>query len=242
MDTRRRSAKSGHASSIFDAPSYKAAEASYLLKLNGSTVRAWCFGTTYRGRAGNSKAFVPVISPADSVLRLLSFSNLCELHVLGGITRSYHIPLQRVRPALEYVRKKMGESRPLLAANFRTNGLDLFLEQAGQLVSVSRGGQTAMRGEFERALDRIERASSGNPVRLFPFSRPPALAVPQPTAILIDPRIAFGRPIVGTAGVRTEVIHDRFGAGDSPVEMAEDYGVSQEEILEALRYEQHLAA
>lgn len=242
MDIRRRGAKLARAASIFEAPSYKAAEASYLLKLNSSTVRAWCFGTTYRGRAGSSKAFLPVISPADGDLRLLSFSNLCELHVLGAITRSYNIPLQRVRPALEYVREKMGVARPLLASKFRTNGLDIFLEHAGQLVSVSGGGQIAMRGEFERALDRIERASSGNPVRLFPFSRPPALAVPQPTAIVIDPRIAFGRPIVGTAGVRTEVIHDRFGAGDSPAEMAKDYGVRQEEILEALRYEQHLAA
>ena len=242
MDTRRRSAKSGHPASIFDAPSYKAAEASYLLKLNSSTVRAWCFGTTYRNSAGKSKTFAPVIAPADGFLRLLSFSNLCELHVLGSITRSYNIPLQRVRPALEYVCEKMGVTRPLLASNFRTNGLDLFLEEAGQLVSVSGGGQTAMRGDFERSLDRIERASKGNPVRLFPFSRPPALPIPQPTAIVIDPRVAFGRPIVRTAGVRTEVIYDRFGAGDSPAEMAEDYGVSQEEILEALRYEQHLAA
>lgn len=242
MDTRRRTVKAGPAPPIFDTPSYRAAEAAHLLKLNGSTVRAWCFGQQYRERSGAAKAFVPVIVPADASRRLLSFSNLCELHVLGAITRSYHIPLQRVRPALEFVRKRLGVQRPLLADNFRTNGLDLFLENADHLVNVSGGGQTAMRGDFERALDRIERATSGGPVRLFPYSRSPQRSPEQPTVVVIDPRIAFGRPIVATAGVRTEVIHDRFGAGDSPSEMAKDYGVSEAEILEAIRYEQNLAA
>ena len=58
----------------------------------------------------------------------------------------------------------------------------------------------------------------------------------------IDPRIAFGRPVAATAGVRTDVIFDRFGAGDSPTEVAGDYGVGESAIFEALRCEQSLAA
>lgn len=213
-----------------------------MLKLKPSTVRAWCFGQRYKDASGSQKSFAPVVLAAEKAARLLSFANLCELHVLGAITRTYGIPLQRVRPALEYVRRRMGLRRPLLADNFRTNGLDLFLEQAGQLVSVSGGGQTAMRGDFERALDRIERGNAGSPVRLFPFTRSPAATPTQPRAVLIDPRIAFGRPVLASARVRTDVIHDRFVAGDSPAEMAGDYGVSEAEILEALRYEQLVAA
>ena len=56
-----------------------------------------------------------------------------------------------------------------------------------------------MRGDFERALDRIERASSGNPIRLFPYSRMPKQSAQQPTVVVIDPLIAFGRPIVSAA-------------------------------------------
>jgi uncharacterized protein (DUF433 family) len=130
----------------------------------------------------------------------------------------------------------------LLAENFRTNGLHLFLEHAGQLVNVSGGGQAAFRGEFERALARIERGSGGAPIRLFPFSRRPDRTNERPQIVAIDPTIAFGRPVVAKARVRTEVIFDRFGAGDSPAEMAGDYGVSEEEIFEALRFEQSLAA
>ncbi|MDE2360192.1 MAG: DUF433 domain-containing protein, partial [Betaproteobacteria bacterium] len=64
----------------------------------------------------------------------------------------------------------------------------------------------------------------------------------QPAVVAIDPRIGFGRPIIIHAGVRTEVIADRFAAGDSPEDMAEDYGVPETDILEALRFQQRIAA
>lgn len=224
------------AHSVHEAPAYGAAEAAHLLKLSASTVRAWCFGQGYRYR-GADRTFRAVIPPADATARLLSFSNLCELHILGAITRGHRVPLQRVRRALDYVRRAARSSRPLLDQNFRTNGLDLFLTYGGDLVNVSSGGQIALRGEFERALDRIERNPGGMPIRLFPYSRKGVESAGLPSVIAIDPTIAFGRPVVARTGVRTAVISDRFGAGDTPKEMAGDYGVEEEEILEALRYE-----
>ena len=228
--------------SVFDSPSYRAKEVAYLLAVPDSTVRAWCFGQSSTDRARTARHFVSVIRAADAKNRLLSFSNLCEIHILAAITRKHHVPLQRVRKALDYVRHELNSARPLLDKEFQTNGLDLFLEHSGQLVNVSQYGQTALRGEFEQALARVERDQRGSPVRLFPFTRIPGRSSEQPTIVAIDPRIAFGRPVVAKARVATEVIADRFGAGDSPAEMAKDYGVEEEEILEALRYEQRLAA
>jgi uncharacterized protein (DUF433 family) len=241
MDTARHNPKAGQPPSIFDAPSYRAGEVARLLKVPTFTVMSWCFGQAYRNRQGAPKTFQPVIKPAEPVGRLLSFSNLCELHVLAAITRHHRVPLQRVRSALTRVRKEVRSPRPLLSEDFRTHGLDLSLEYAGQLVNVSGGGQAAFRGEFERALRRIERGANGAPVRLFPFSRRPDRSPEQPLVVAIDPRIAFGRPILAKARVRTDVIFDRFGAGDSPAEMAGDYGVAEGDVLEALRYEQSLA-
>lgn len=227
---------------VYDTPSYKAREVAYLLAVPDSTVRAWCFGQASKGSSGTATRFASVIGPADPKNRLLSFSNLCEVHILGAITRKHRVPLQRVRKALTYVRERLHSDRPLLDKQFQTNGLDLFLEQWGQLVNVSRSGQTALRGEFEQALARVERDQKGSPIRLFPFTRLPGRTPGQPSVVAIDPRIAFGRPVVARARVATEVIADRFGAGDSPAEMAKDYGVGEEDILEALRYEQRLAA
>ena len=75
--------------SVYDSPSYRASEAAHLLLVPEST-KAWCFGQGYRSAKGDAKTFRPVIEPADAKARLLSFANLCELHVLGAITRGRH--------------------------------------------------------------------------------------------------------------------------------------------------------
>jgi uncharacterized protein (DUF433 family) len=226
---------------VFDIPAYPASEAARILNLPVATVKAWCFGQAYRSASGERKRFQPVIQAADEKGRLLSFANLCELHVLSAIRRRHKVPLPKVRDSVEYLRSQLGADRPLIERDFRTNGIDLFVEHASQLLNVSQKGQEALRGDFELALARIERDHSGTPIRLFPFSRPSS-GFEQPKSVVIDPRLSFGRPVLANAAVPTEVIFDRFQAGDSMGEMAKDYGVDEKEIEEALRFEQRRAA
>lgn len=227
---------------IFDNPAYGATEAARMLGLPVATLKAWCFGQGYRSPSGSLKRFQPVIRPADSRTRLLSFRNLCELHVLSAIRHTHRIPLPKVRDSVEYLRSRLGSNTPLIDHQFKTNGLDLFVEHASKLINVSKKGQEAMRGDFELALARIERDRSGTPVRLFPFSRTSVADRDQPKTIVIDPRLSFGRPVLSGTAIPTEIIVDRFRAGDSVAEMAGDYGVGEEEIEEALRFEQRRAA
>lgn len=227
---------------IFDTPAYPASEAARILNLSVNTVRAWCFGQNYRSAAGAPKRFHPVIEPADLKGRLLSFANLCELHVLSAIRRSHKIPLPKVRESVEYLRTELDSARPLIDQQFHTNGIDLFVEHASRLLNVSRQGQEALRGDFQQALARIERDRRGSPIRLFPFSRTSLSDKEQPKAIVIDPRLSFGRPVLSSVAIRTDVIVGRFRAGDSMMEMAKDYGVDEKEIEEALRFEQRRSA
>ena len=151
--------------------------------------------------------------------------------------------LFKVRDSVEYLRRELGSAEhPLLDHSLQTNNIDLFVNHASQLLNISRDGQVAMRGEFEQALARIERDNKGSPIRLFPYSRTSHSAIDQPKDIVIDPRISFGRPILTSAAIPTEVIADRFLAGDSPTEMAKDYRVDEKEIEEAIRFEQRRAA
>ena len=81
-------------------------------------------------------------------------------------------------------------------------------------------------------LQRIERDSHGVPIKLYPFTRKEAQQASTKTVVM-DPRIAFGRPVLeGTA-----VLADRFKAGDSLTDLAEDYGATPEAIEEAIRCE-----
>lgn len=223
---------------IHDDPAYTASEAARILGLPLATLKAWSFGQA----SGGGRRFLPVIKPADKSEKLLSFANLCELHVLSAIRRNHKIPLPKVRASLDYVQEKLGSDRPLLDRDFKTNGVDLFVRHASKLLNVSQRGQQALRGEFEMALARIERDKKGAPIRLFPFSRSLSSEKQQPKTVVIDPRLAFGRPVISKVAVPTAIIVDRFRAGDSLAEMAGDYGVAEADIEEALRFEQRLAA
>ena len=225
-----------------DQPAYRASEASAILGIPKATILAWCFGQGYVRQDGTPKSFAPLVRPASATSRALSFKNLCELHVLGVIRRHHGIRMPVVRKSLDYVEKRMKTNFPLVAEQFLTNGVDLFIEKASELINVSQDGQMALRGEFMDALARIHRDPNGSVVRLFPYSRAGTTSNAQPTSVMVDPAIAFGRPVLVGAGVRTDVIKDRFVAGDSLAEMAEDYRVSEADIEEALRFGQRQAA
>ena len=53
--------------------------------------------------------------------------------------------------------------------------------------------------------------------------------------VMIDPRIAFGDPMV--SGLPTWVVHGRYKAGESIPEIADDFKISEPAILDALRFE-----
>lgn len=224
-------------------PGYRVTEAAQILALPPATVRAWCFGHDYRQRRdGARKRFARVIEPASTQERLLSFENLCELHVLAAIRRLHRVKLPAVRKALAYTRKQLGVKRPLASSRFMTNGVELFVVQAGAVLNVTQAGQQAMREEFERALTCIEFGKKGAPVQLFPFARESPLETGQPKAVVVDPQRSFGRPVLVGAFVRTRVIEERFRAGDSITDMARDYGVNAADVEEAFRYEHRRTA
>jgi uncharacterized protein (DUF433 family) len=60
--------------------------------------------------------------------------------------------------------------------------------------------------------------------------------------VLIDPARRFGRPVLASANVETSVIAERFLAGESTPELAEDFDVEPRDIEEAVRFEAQLGA
>jgi uncharacterized protein (DUF433 family) len=218
---------------ILATPAYPFAEAAHYLNIPLSTLRAWCLGQRH---GAGKRAFKPVIRLDGDDRRALSFLNLVEAHVLAAIRRQYQVPLPKVRQALSYVSKKLNTDRPLANAEFQTDGLDLFIEKLGSLINVTREGQTEMADVMRDHLRRIERNTHGVPVRLFLFTRTDEIRN-QPSPVVVDPQIAFGRPVLAGRAVPTAVLADRFKAGDTLTQLAEDYDTSPQNIEEALRCE-----
>jgi uncharacterized protein (DUF433 family) len=168
----------------------------------------------------------------------LSFFNLVETHALRSLRVIHGIDLPKIRMALDYVKKKLGWPRPLIHEGFKTDGIGLFVDHLGRLIEVSAGGQIVMR-EVMTHLERIE-WENRIAARLYPFTRLNTENAPK--SVFIDPRFSFGRPILKESHISTAVIAERYKAGDSIDELAEDYGCTRLEIEEAVRCELPLPA
>lgn len=212
-----------------EMPAYSVAEAAHYLGIPVSTVRYWA-----AGRRGVSK---PVIEAAALHPIALSFLNLVELHVLGAIRREHEVSLPKVRKAVRYLEKQYKSRHPLWSHQLATDGLDLFVEWYGKLINISRAGQLAMRDVLETSLKRIERDNAGIPIKLYPFTRSGRDIHQAPKLVVIDPRLSFGRPVIVGTGLATEVIAERYKAGESMDDLARDYGRKKAEIEEAIRCE-----
>lgn len=223
------------AEKVLSTPAYPFVEAAHYLNLPLSTLRAWCLGQPMRPTP-SSRQFKPLIHMDDRDLRSLSFLNLVEAHVLAALRRQHNIPLPKVRRALDFVARRLRSARPLAEMQFQTDGVDLFVERLGSLINVSQDGQTEMAEVIRQHLKRIERNAQGIPVKLFPFTRSDERA-DQPATVVIDPRIAFGRPVLVGRSVPTAVLADRFKAGETFEQLAGDYDISAKSVEEAIRCE-----
>ncbi len=92
-----------------------------------------------------------------------------------------------------------------------------------------------MRMIIGEALRRIDRDPEGIPIRLYPFTRVSVDAAPS--IVVIDPRLSAGRPVISGTGLATQLIAERYKAGESICDLADDYERGNEEIEEAIRCE-----
>jgi len=218
---------------IRDQPAYGPAEAARYLRLPAATLRTWVVGRDYP-KAGAQATFHPLIEPGCAQPLRLSFYNLIEAHVLRALRTEHGVALAELRNAIAYAQKKLHVQRLLLNAELRTHAGQVFLDRYVELINLGAAGQLAMRRMFENHLQRVEWDAWQFPVRLYPFVDATHRSFDRPIAI--DPRVAFGRPIVQRKGISTAAIADRIDAGESVDALAEDYDLSREEIEQAVLY------
>lgn len=214
-------------------PAYPLAEAARYLRLPIATLRSWVAGRSYPKGEGKGH-FHPLIKPAQGKPPVLSFWNLIEAHVLRSLRTEHGLPVRELRKAIRYAERELSIDNLLLRKDLCTYAGQVFLDQYGKLISLNASGQLALRKVFEEYLRRVEWDEWQFPVRLYPFL--PGEARAQ-RSIAIDPAIAFGRPVVLSKGVSTGTIAERIDAGEAVADLADDYGMTPEEIEQAVLYE-----
>ena len=217
-----------------DFAAYNLGEAARYLRLPAATLRSWVLGRHYPTSDGSSR-FPPLIRPASPRPPLLSFSNLIEAHVLRSLRTEHGVSVKALRSALAYAEKTLGIDRLLLRPELCAEAGRVFLDRYGELIELTASGQLAMRRLLYEHLQRVEWDSSKFPMRLYPFVWMSAPA--EERAIVIDPRIAFGRPVLLRKGISTSTITERVDAGESVEAIAADYELRPSEVEQAVVYE-----
>ncbi len=208
-------------------PLYSIPECARYLGLSAGTVRNWV--------TADCDVSSPLIQPAGSDPRALSFVNLVEMHVMAALRRHHRVPMQRIRAGIKYLEHQLQVEHPLARRELLTDGFSIFTDHLDRLLNLSARGQLEMREIVHAYLQRVEHDDEiGLAVRLFPFTRGDRQQAP--TLIVIDPTVSFGRPVVMGSGVRAEVIVDFFNAGETIADLADEYQLEPFQIEEAVRY------
>jgi uncharacterized protein (DUF433 family) len=218
---------------------YPIVEAAHYLKMPVATLRAWAMGQRYTVGAERRMTGRIIALPKPSE-PILSFVNLIEAHVLRALRTEHSFSMQAVKAALKELQKHSSGPHPLAYEDLFAGAGDLFLEKYGDLISLTKSGQIALRAALQAFLKRIERGPGFVPLRLYPFIR--SLEYEGPKTVTVDPRVAFGRPVITGTRIPTAEVRSRIDAGESLEEVAEDFGQEKSKIEDAVIYERGLAA
>jgi len=216
-----------------DLPAYSVGEACRYLCIPPRTLKSWLVGRSYPVPT-RRRDFQPLITPAgrDAPVQL-SFNNLIEAHVLRALRTRHGISIQAAREAMAVAEKEYAMPHLLLSKKIMTGAGELFLERYGMLIHLDNSGQIALRRLLHDHLKRIEWDN-----RLFPSRLYPILRNSESRTVVIDARIAFGRPVIERRGIGTAIIVERINAGESVEDVALDYDLQPYEVEDAILYEQ----
>lgn len=212
-------------------PLFTLREAARYLELPKSTLHQWARA----GIAGPSLVTVLAGGRRDAKVPFVGFA---EAFVLGAFRRA-GVPLQRIRPAVEVLRREIGLDHALASRALYTDGVEILFDhdqRDGLLeLTVLRTGQKQFSELVRDYLQRITYGDDGWASEL-------TLPAYRRATVVVDPRRAFGVPLVASGGARVEDLVDRFLGGDSLAEIADDFGVPEPEVEDVIRTATRAAA
>jgi uncharacterized protein (DUF433 family) len=165
----------------------------------------------------------------------LSYLQLIEVAVVAAFRES-GVSLQRIREAREYIKNQVQSEYPFADYKFKTDGKTLLMDYTqlegkqgrGKLLELNKKGQLAWSAMLDARLREFDYDKKERMVLRWHLAG-------EESSVVIDPRIAFGAPAV--KGTPTWVIKGRWAAGEQIDEIADDFGLKEEIVKQALNFE-----
>ena len=214
---------------VLEREMFTEAEAARLLRVPQRTLNYWLEGGVWRGRT-----YSPVIrvEPRGGHAPV-TWAEFVE----AGLLREYrrkHVPMHELRAFIDRVRRNYGIPYPLADQRPYVSGRELLAkaqDDAGLdaglcLVALVRGQYVltpAADAFYQRVTWEGDTAAAWRPHD-----------DPQ-SPVLIQPGIRAGRPAV--KGISTEVLWEQERAGEAVSDIADDFGLTEEDVVWAIAYE-----
>lgn len=221
---------------------YGIGEAAAYLSVPPSTLTTWAYG--YERRRGTelhpfrAEPIITAVRPEHRSDPAVPFIGLAEAYTLAAF-RKAGVPMQRIRPAVDALATELGLEHALASRRLYTDGAEVLYdyaqhagdtpegESARELVVV-RNNQRVFSEVIEQYLQRIDFAGDGYAQLI----RLPQYRVAEVT---IDPDHAFGRPRFVRGGASVDDVIDLFRAGEPVDTVAQEFGLSRDEVEDAIR-------
>lgn len=217
----------------FNVPLYTGPEAASYLRVPRSTFETWVHGYVRRvGAVEVRYESVVTSSPQSGRQAEIPFIGLVEGMVVAAFRRT-GVSMQEIRRALAILSDEIGVPHALASRRLYTDGAKILFdyaasakteELAGLTIVTSR--QTVFAPVVSEYLRRIDYSDD---------DWASLLRLPISTRVIVDPNRSFGQPIFERGAVRLEDAMDRFRAGDSLRDVADDLGVPLEDLEEVIR-------
>lgn len=220
---------------------YSIPEAARLLCAPSRKVRRWVKGYTY-GAEQDRRFSAPVVRHQRDTLHeadILTFAELIELQFVA-IFRNRRISMEIIRGAANYLAKRWNTDYPFTLKRISTDGVEIFgtmeaLQGQGRypvmFIEALHNQQLAFPDLIEPYLEKIE--YDGQIARQF-------WPLGKDGRVVLDPARSFGKPIDDETGMRTHILYQAAGSGESYESLARWYRVPVQAIEQAVAYEESL--
>jgi uncharacterized protein (DUF433 family) len=232
----------------FRARLYTVSEAARYLDVPSTTLATWTHGYRRKSAGRPEVRGAPILTAlrtAGPGRPIIPFIGLAEGLVLTAM-RSSRVPLQRIRPALAQLDKEFGLQHALASQRLYTDGAEILFDyaessrdqqaaDATRELVVVRNGQRVFNEVVQSYLRRLDFGADGYPVLIH-------LPAYEPADVVVDPTRGFGQPIFARGGARLDDALQLFRAGEPLSTVADEYGMSREDLEAAVRIATRRAA
>lgn len=210
----------------FTVPLFTIDEGARHLGIPPTTLRDWTH------RMAGSAPLVHRVEPPTPHGPSIPFIGAVEAHMLRGF-KELGLKPRQLRESVAGLRQRTGDEYALATKRVATDGVILLVDLAQSSDDPewtrARDGQGVFAEVIESYLKFVSwRGSDRYPQRL-------TLKAYRGADVIIDPRFAFGQPVLKREKVRVDDILDAFWAGEGTLAIGQEFGVEPSDVEAVIR-------